>query len=54
MNRAFECPKCSGCTADIKYSYVKDILNLKCRQCEYRWNEKPSDVKEKEAEHAGV
>lgn len=50
--RNFECPKCSGSKVEIGYSYIKELLIIMCRRCEYRWEEKPSDIKKKDAVNA--
>lgn len=45
--RQFICSKCSHDDADVRYSYniniPEDYLYCKCRRCEYKWREKPSD-----------
>lgn len=55
MRREFECPKCESKDTAVTYmEYIshwdrdemcEPFLKCVCRLCQYKWQEKPSDVK---------
>jgi hypothetical protein len=52
MKKSDECVKCGS--EDIGYRFEVftysgcEYLNLTCKVCNYRWNRRPNDFKEKE------
>jgi transcription elongation factor Elf1 len=43
-DRAFMCPKCNCSNVFVRYLKHYDILAINCKRCEYRWEEKPSNL----------